>query len=113
MGGGREKGEPGQSSNLNPVFKCLHMSAFGRNRTGVQLHKGLPLEETLLSAANFLLPFYSIFFFLTISESDFMENREEMEKGKSDSLFLTQHMCVCVKIACRANWGPFLVMKAG
>lgn len=87
MGGGREKGEPGWSSNLNPVFKCLHMSAFGLDRTGAQLHKGLPLEETLLRTANFLLPSYSISFSLTISESDFMENREEMEKGKSDDSF--------------------------
>lgn len=29
-----EKKEPGWSSNLNPVFKCLHMSEFGLDRTG-------------------------------------------------------------------------------
>lgn len=85
--GGREEGEPGWSSNLNPVFKCLHMSASGLDRTGEQSHKGLPLEETLLGQTNFLLPCYSISVFLTISESDCMENREGKEKGKSDISF--------------------------
>lgn len=117
VGGGREEGAPGWSSNLNPVFKCLHMSEFSLDRTAKQsltAQRFSPLRKPPMQSqlsANHLLPFSSVSSFLTISESDCGKQGGD-GRGKVWHLFLTQHMCVYLKIVWRANWGLFLLMRA-
>lgn len=108
-----KKGVSGWSSNLNPVFKCLHMSAFGLDRTGEQSYKGFPPwgnppEQSQLSAPLlFHLLFFSYYQWVRLDGKQGGDGR-----GKVWHLFLTQHMCVCLKIVCCTNWGLFLLMRA-
>lgn len=110
VGGGGEDGVPAWSSNLNPVFKCLHMSAFGLDRTD----EVPPLRKPSWAEPTFSQSSAPPLFHLLLSYYQWVRPCGKTGRGwKRESLtvVLTQHMCVCLKIVWRVNWGLFLLMR--
>lgn len=86
-------GGPDCSSNLNPVFKCVHMSA---------VQPFLPCGKAHVASTNHLL--HSTLappFLLSVSQTEWKTGWGWKRESLTSLFFffLTKHMCVCLKIS--------------
>lgn len=77
-------------------------------------HKDFSLVETSCAKPTFSQSLTALFIpsppsLLSVSHTVWKQGGNG--RGKVWHLFLTQHMCVCLKIVWRANWGLFLLMR--
>lgn len=78
-------------------------------------HKGFPLEKTSCAEPTFSQSSAPLLFHVLLSYYQWVRLYGKQGgdgSGKVWHLFLTQHMCVCLKIVWCANWGLFLLMRA-